>query len=122
MERAVKLGAMESSAEDFDIDEWQRLAIEDPQEFERRREAAIRAVIEQAPPEHQARLLRLQSRIDLERRRAKTALGATVRLQSMMWERFAALRAALLTLTGEEQTPAEPARRSAKVLQFPRGE
>jgi hypothetical protein len=113
---------MESSAEDFDIDEWQRLAVEDPQEFERRREAAIRAVIEQAPPEHQARLLRLQSRIDLERRRAKTALGATVRLQSMMWERFAALRAALLTLTGEEQTPADPARRSAKVLQFPRGE
>jgi len=109
------------SAEDFDIDEWQRLAVEDPQEFERRREAAIRAVIEQAPPEHQARLLRLQSNIDLERRRAKTALGATVRLQSMMWERFAALRAALLTLTGEEQAPAEPAPRSAKVLQFRRG-
>jgi len=38
----------------------------------------------------------------------------------MMWERFAALRAALLTLTGEEQTPAEPAPRTAKVLQFRR--
>ena len=112
---------MEFNAEDFDIDEWQRLALADPQEFERRREAAIRAVIEQAPPEHQARLLRLQSRIDLERRRAKTALGATVRLQSMMWERFAALRAALLALTGEEQRPAEPAPRTAKVLQFRRG-
>ena len=109
------------SAEDFDIDEWQRLAVEDPQEFERRREAAIRAVIEQAPPEHQARLLQLQFRIDLERRRAKTALGATVRLQSMMWERFAALRAALLTLTGEGQAEAEPTLRTAQVLQFPRG-
>ena len=48
---------MGSKADDFDVDEWQRLAVEDPQEFERRREAAIRAVIEQAPPEHQARLL-----------------------------------------------------------------
>ena len=113
---------MGSKADDFDVDEWQRLAVEDPQEFERRREAAIRAVIEQAPPEHQARLLQLQFRIDLERRRAKTALGATVRLQSMMWERFAALRAALLTLTGEVQAGEEPPRRSAKVLQFPRGE
>ena len=113
---------MKYNAEDFDIDEWQRLAKEDPQEFERRREAAIRAVIEQAPPEHQARLLRLQSRIDLERRRAKTALGATVRLQSMMWERFAALRAALLTLTGEGQAAAEPTQRTAKVLRFPRAE
>ena len=63
-------------------------------------EAAIRAVIEQAPPEHRARLRQLQFRIDLERRRAKTPLGATVRLQSMMWERFAALRAALLDADG----------------------
>ena len=43
---------MESDADNFDLDEWQRLAVEDPLEFERRREAAIRAVIEQAPPEH----------------------------------------------------------------------
>jgi hypothetical protein len=113
---------MKSKPNDFDLDEWQRLAVEDPQEFERRREAAIRAVIEQAPPEQQARLLQLQFRIDLERRRAKTALGATVRLQSMMWERFAALRAALLTLTGEKPPTEQPARRSAKVLKFPRKE
>jgi hypothetical protein len=111
---------MESTVDDFNLDEWQRLAQDDPQEFERRREAAIRAVIEQAPPEHQARLLRLQFRIDLERRRAKTALGATVRLQSMMWERFGALRAALLTLTGEKQPAEEPAQRTAKVLPFSR--
>jgi hypothetical protein len=110
-------------SETFDLAEWQRLAQEDPQEFERRREAAIRAVIEQAPPEHQARLLRLQFRIDLERRRAKTPLGATVRLQSMMWERFAALRTALLNLSGEQPPAAEDdKRRTAKVLPFPSSE
>jgi hypothetical protein len=111
---------MQSDSDDFNLDEWQRLAAEDPPEFERRREAAIRALIERAPPEHQARLLQLQFRIDLERRRAKTALGATVRLQSMMWERFAALRAALLKLTAEKQAPADAQPRSATVLQFPR--
>src|SRR5690349_19630695 len=64
--------------DNFDIDEWRRLAADDAHEFERRSEAAIRAVIEQAPPEHQARLLRLQARIDLERRRAKDAVGCNV--------------------------------------------
>ena len=113
---------MGPNADDFNVDEWRRLAVEDPQEFERRRKAAIRAVIERAPPEHQARLLQLQFRIDLERRRAKTALGATVRLQSMMWERFAALRSALLALTGEVQAAEQSPRPSAKVLQFPRPE
>jgi hypothetical protein len=112
---------MEFKADDFDVDEWLKLAKDDPQEFERRREAAIRAVIEQAPEEHQARLLRLQSRIDLERRRAKTPLGATVRLQSMMWERFTALREALQQLTGEGGAPVEEVpQRSAKVLRFQR--
>jgi hypothetical protein len=85
----------------FDIDEWQRLAREDPGEFERRRRAEIEALISQAPPEQRERLRGLQFRIDLERRRAKTALAAALRLQSMMWERFGQLREALLALTAD---------------------
>ncbi len=50
---------------DFDVDEWQRLAREDPNEFERRRQIAIDSLIEQAPPELRERLWALQSRIDL---------------------------------------------------------
>ena len=101
---------------DFDIDEWQRLAREDPAEFERRRQATIEALIVQAPPEHRERLRRLQSRIDLERRRAKTPLGATVRLQSMMWERFGQLRDALHALAGGGRLP--PSGKTARILPF----
>jgi Protein of unknown function (DUF3135) len=103
----------------MDFDEWQRLAREDPDEFERRRRTTIEALIDQAPPEHRERLRALQSRIDLERRRAKTPLEATLRLQSMMWERFGQLRETLLALTGEQ--PAPVARRTAaRILPFTR--
>jgi len=100
---------------EFDVDEWQRLAREDPREFERRRQAAIESLIGQAPPELRERLRALQCRIDLERRRAKTPLEATVRLQSMMWERFGQLRETLMALSG--QSAPAPARR-ARVLPF----
>jgi hypothetical protein len=99
----------------FDIEEWQRLAREDPAEFERRRQATIEALIEQAPPEHRERLRRLQSRIDLERRRAKTPLGATLRLNTMMWDYFGRLREALETLAG--RTAPAP-RASARIIPF----
>ena len=99
----------------FDIEEWQRLAREDPAEFERRRQATIDALIEQAPPEQRERLRRLQSRIDLERRRAKTPLGATVRLQSMMWDHFGRLREALEALAGKTSPVPQP---SARIIPF----
>ncbi len=101
---------------EFDVDEWQRLAREDPREFERRRQAAIESLIGQAPPELRERLRALQCRIDLERGRAKTPLEATVRLQAMMWERFGHLRETLMALTG--QAPAPLRRTGARILPF----
>jgi hypothetical protein len=101
----------------FDVDEWQRLAREDPSEFERRRQDAIDALIEQAPLELRERLRALQCRIDLERRRAKTPLEATLRLQSMMWERFGQLRDTLLALSGQAQPRPHT---DARILPFSR--
>lgn len=105
---------------EFDVEEWQRLARDDPEEFERRRAALIETVITEAPPEHQQRLRGLQFRIDLERRKAKTPLGAAVRLQSMMWERLLELREALLALSGGEQTYDPAPRAAARILPFPK--
>jgi Protein of unknown function (DUF3135) len=101
---------------EFQLEEWQRLAQENPEEFERRRRDAIETLIAQAPAEHRERLRGLQFQIDLERRRAKTALGATVRLQTLMWERFGKLREALLALA-EGARPAAK-RSSARVIPF----
>jgi hypothetical protein len=77
---------------DFDFEKWARLAQEDPAEFERQREAAVRATIAAAPSAHRQRLEGLQFRIDMERQRSNSALGACVRLNSLMWAGFYRLR------------------------------
>jgi hypothetical protein len=103
----------------FDLAEWQRLAREDPAQFERRRHETIEAVIAQAPEALQPRLRGLQFRIDLERTRAKTPLGAAIRLHSMMWDEFQALRDALNRLAQIDlRAPPHPERAPARVIPF----
>lgn|SRR5690606_7255215 len=82
---------------DFDFEKWAKLAQEDPAEFERQREAAVRAAIAAAPPTHRQRLEGLQFRIDMERQRSGSALGACLRLNSLMWAGFYRLRKELNT-------------------------
>lgn len=109
----------------FDWTTWVTLARDHPEEFERRRLAEIEAVIAQARPEHQQRLRGLQFRIDAERQRSSSPMGACVRINRMMWDSFGELRQSLQDLQGElEGTPrprmtASPeARVPAQVLPF----
>lgn len=69
-----------------DFDTWANLARTDPEAFESLRQAAIEQCIANAPAENRDRLRRLQWRIDQERRRAGTPLGACIRLSRMMWQ------------------------------------
>lgn len=109
----------------FDWTTWVALARENPEEFERRRQEEIEAVIAQARPEHQQRLRGLQFRIDAERQRSSSPMGACVRINKMMWESFGELRQSLQDLQGELEgsprtrvnPPAEP-RSAAQVLPF----
>jgi len=99
---------------EFDFDAWARLAKDDPEAFERQREATLRATIAAAPEAHRERLERLQYRLDLERQQAKTTLAACVRLNSLMWTGFRRLRKELQTVSRgfAEEAP----RTSAKVI------
>ncbi len=74
--------------DDFEkwFEEMACLAQEDPEAFERRRAELIEEAISEADPEYQERLRRLQWRIDMERKRCKTALAACLRLYEMMWD------------------------------------
>jgi hypothetical protein len=125
-----------NASSDFDFDAWASLAREDPEEFERRRRAAINALIASSP-ESQRRLAGIQFRIDMERRLAHTPLRACLRLSGMMWDTFLELQPALaemrsytasaaprprlnLVKSGVEAAPA-PAPSSATVLNFSAG-
>ena len=102
---------------DFDFDKWAQLAKDDPAEFERQREATLRATIAQAPSEHRQRLEGLQFRLNLERQRAGSPLGSCVRLNSLMWAGFYRLRKELNAAARGLSQPGE-ARPSAEVIPF----
>jgi len=70
----------------FDFDEWSRLAKDDPSAFEARRLALIESFLRQFPQPDQQRLRGLQFRIDMVRRRARSPMGACLKISSMMWE------------------------------------
>lgn len=71
-----------------DFDEWLSLAQSDPAAFEARRLHVIEDFIQNSPDHLQRRLRGLQFHIDMERRRARSPMGACVRLSRMMWDAF----------------------------------
>lgn len=103
----------------FDFDDWSRLAKDDPSAFEARRLALIEEFLRQFPQPEQQRLRGLQFRIDMVRRRARTPMGACLKISSMMWESLLGnhgLKSTLDTLSGYPNHPV-PAK-SARVIPF----
>ena len=108
---------------EFDPAYWQKLAQDDPHAFECARLEAIETLIAAAPLDIQDRLRGLQCRIDLERRKARTPMGAALRLQSLMWDRFESLRAVLNDVGDPDSnglTPEATRRPSARIIPFQR--
>ena len=108
--------------EPFNFDEWLELAQRDPEGFEQRRQAVIENYLSTVPLSKQRRLRGLQFRIDMERRRAHTAMGACIKLSSMMWDALlgpSGLAASLQLLAGSHPhaMQTEPPR-NAQVLAF----
>ncbi len=104
---------------EFDFDKWAQLARDDPAGFERQRDATLRALIATAPPEHRQRLEGLQFRLNMERQRSGTPLGASVRMNSLMWAGFHRLRNEL-NAAARTLAASQPARASAEVISFDR--
>jgi Protein of unknown function (DUF3135) len=110
-----------SGTEKFDFDAWMTLARADPEEFERRRRAAIERAISRASLRSQPRLRGLQWRIDMERERARTPMAACIRLSSMMWDSVAGEGGLLRALEAFREGTLEELqgpRRGADILPF----
>jgi len=108
---------------EFDWETWSELARTDPEGFERKRNEAIEAVIASAPEHRRQRLIGLQCRVDLERQRSSSALGACIRISKLMWESFDDLQRSLNSLKAQlsgEPGPA-PAKQvtKAEIVPFP---
>jgi hypothetical protein len=109
----------EPSEVGFDFEAWAKLARENPEEFERRREQEIRKVID-ARPDLRHRLEGLQFRIDAERKLARTPLKACLRISTLMWDSFYNLKDELGGLATAvhncEPVPPASASRHAEVI------
>lgn len=70
----------------FDFEQWAALAESDPKGFEQLRCLYIEKFIKRMPENNQARMQRLQWRIDMERQRSENPMGACVRISRMMWD------------------------------------
>lgn len=112
----------------IDFDTWHAIACNDPDSFETMRQMAIEQLILGAPVENRERLRRLQWRIDQERHRARSPLGACVRISRMMWNSVlgeAGLRERLADLShylqaGQYPPSTTTSRKGARVLAFRR--
>jgi CHAD domain-containing protein len=109
----------------FDFDEWKTLASVDPEAFERRRREVIEHYLDNLPPAKQRRLRGLQFRIDMERRRARTPMGACLKISSMMWDSLVGpdgltSSIKLLTQPRHPRALSEPCKTDARILQFRR--
>ncbi|MBN2700179.1 MAG: DUF3135 domain-containing protein [Methylothermaceae bacterium] len=97
---------MTLDSNDFNFDQWMRLAREDPVRFERQRRIAIDAFLETLPPSRQKVLRGLQWRIDMEIRRSRSPLGACIRLYNLMLDAVWQQQSLWLVVLEGEEIPA----------------
>lgn len=105
----------------FDFDEWLALAKSSPEIFEQRRREYLHATILRNGDT--PRLKAMQSRIDLERVRARTPFKACLKIYGLMWDSFLHMDERLiefqfLLLDPGGARPAGNCARQARLLTF----
>ena len=103
----------------FDFDAWAELARTDPEAFEKERNKAIEAVIEEAPPRSREQLRRVQWKLDSIRDTAPTPMAACLRMQTLMWESVLGEDGLLARLRQAPASRKRP-RDAARILDFRR--
>ena len=103
----------------FDFDEWVSLAKSAPDVFEQRRRERVEHLISECSDIR--RLRGLQCRIDMERIRARTAMKACLRMNSLMWDSFLELQTLFNTFANNspaKKKSSMPAR-EAQIIYLP---
>ena len=101
---------------EFAFDEWKHLASTDPESFEKERERLIRKTISNAPSIYRSRLLRLQWRVDMERKRHSNPMSSCVRISKMMLDSVYGEHGLVSALNGTNQARSSVKPNSADVL------
>lgn len=97
------MSALSDVSAEFSFDEWMELWRTDPEAAEAKRRTEVEALINSAPEHLRERLTRLQWRIDQERSRHATPLGAAAALTKMAIDRYSAAGGLYDQITGPLQ-------------------
>lgn len=105
----------------MDFERWVDLAMNNPEQFELMRRAAINEFLQSVPAERRLHLQRLQWRVDRVRERCTTPMAATIAISEMMWDAFYDLHDRYQDVFGDMAAkrykhPAQA--KSAKILPF----
>ena len=110
------------SVKSMDFEQWMDLAMNDPEQFERMRRAAIVGFLASIPSEKRLHLQRLQWRVDRVRERCATPMAATIAISEMMWDAFYNLhdqyQDAFGNIKAKRYTRLAASSKSAKILPF----
>jgi uncharacterized protein DUF3135 len=113
---------MNSINTEFDFDEMVRLAKEDPDAYERKREAMIQEVIDNTSPEVKRRMEGLQWQIDQIRTTSANPMSSCLKISQMMWDNVLGdegLVEHMRRLSSPEQIPRfEKTKESAAIIEF----
>jgi len=73
-------------SDDFIFEEWEKLARLDKEAFEQQRKNYIQKYIDEIPESYRQRIVRIQWRLDMERKIAKSPLDSCINMFNQMWE------------------------------------
>lgn len=79
----------------FNVEEWMELYKKDPEAFEAKRAKAIEETIAETTGPNRHRLRGLQFQIDVIREKAKSPMGACLKITQLMWKKVGELQQAM---------------------------
>tara|TARA_R110000782_G_scaffold49668_14_gene108077 strand:+ start:2329 stop:2706 length:378 start_codon:yes stop_codon:yes gene_type:complete len=71
---------------EFDFNDWAKLAEENPDAFENKRQQVLQSVIDQSSPKIRQRMQGLQWQIDQVRAASPNAMASCLKISQMMWD------------------------------------
>jgi Protein of unknown function (DUF3135) len=113
-----------STSTEFDFEEWVKLAKEDPDAFENKRQQTIQKLIDNSQPKIRKRMQGLQWQIDQIRSAADNPMASCLKISQMMWDSAVGddgLVDHLQQLTNPNPNKLNKVRRSATIINLKDG-
>jgi len=73
---------------DFNFDEWVKLAQQDTEIFEKKRSEYLKNFIDQVPEKYHERMVGIQWVLDMERSLSPTPMASCLKMYNQMWDSF----------------------------------